>query len=76
MPETLLNGLMMDDYPLSLTVGGRAGGAPQRLAQGRLAPTRRRDPSHHARRVRRPGATAAGRRWPGSGAATEIGSRR
>ena len=59
MPETMLDGLMMDDYPLSLTRVVRASGAPQRPAQSRLPAARWPDPPHHAGRVRPP-CSAAG----------------
>ena len=60
------DGLMMDDFPLSLTARGRAGGAAWRHEQGRLAPARRRDPSHDdwASAPRRPAGWP--RRWRGS----------
>ena len=52
---------------------GRAGGAAQRVAQGRLAASRRRDPSHHDRRLRRPRAPA--RVGAGASSASRDGDR-
>ena len=66
MTETLLNGLMMDDYPLSLTsIVERAERLPRR-SRGRLAASRRRDSSHHARRLRRSRPPARRSRWRSS----------
>ena len=67
MTETMLNGLMMDDYPLSLTAVVERAELLSGVAQGRLPAAGRRDPPHHDRRVRRPRPPARDRRSPSLG---------
>ena len=58
MSEPMLNGLMMDDYPLSLTALVERAEPLTAESQGRLPAARRHDAPDHDGRVRAPGPAA------------------